>query len=139
MPVPFRDAFTHSCPFGFPACAGFFVLVAVVAELHHVVDSHTPVTIIIIVRLPDAAVGIDGDHPVVSEIPTKSFKLAAIHVAAEHHAFLIRLAIRCDNDPGCIDDGLTILILDLSASISKIEIQLSVWAESEGMNSVIVL
>jgi hypothetical protein len=37
-----------------PAGAGQFVLVAVVAELHHVVDPHAAVAVVVVVALPDA-------------------------------------------------------------------------------------
>jgi hypothetical protein len=52
-----------------PAGAGHFVGVAVVAELHHEVDADALIAVVVVVRLPEGAEGIDGDLVVVAEVP----------------------------------------------------------------------
>jgi len=43
--------------------------VAVVAELHDVVDAHAFVAVVVVVGLPHRAERIHGDLPVVAEVP----------------------------------------------------------------------
>ena len=124
MPMPFGNVLAHAGSGRVPAGAGHFVFVAVVAELHHVVDPHAFVAVVVVVRLPERAEGIDRDHPVVAKIPAQRFEFAAVQVAAKDHAFLVRLAVGDDLVAGRVDDRLAVLVLDLPAALPKLKYSL---------------
>src|SRR5438876_253700 len=75
-----------------PTGAGHFVSVSEVAELHHVIDAHSAVAIIVVVRLPERAEGIDGEFIVIAEVMGEHLEFAAVEVAAEDHALAVGLA-----------------------------------------------
>ena len=79
-----------------PSTTGEFVSIAVVSKFHNVVDAHTAIPIIVIIRLPNSAKRIDGYLIIISEIKTKSFNFSAIKVAAENESLAIRLASAID-------------------------------------------
>ena len=55
VPVPRGDVGLLVGPLSAPARAGQFVGVAVVAELHHEVDAHAAIAVVVVVRLPNGA------------------------------------------------------------------------------------
>ena len=122
MPMLFRNRFFHISAFGPPTSSGYFAAIAVVAVFHNVVDTHTPISIIIIIALPKCAETINNDHPVVTKIPTQSFKTTPIKLTAKYHSLLVRVAAIIHLISCKIDDRLAILIFKLFPGISKIEV-----------------
>src|ERR1051325_756147 len=64
-----------------PARAGDLIREPVVAELHHKIDAHAAVPVVVIVRLPERAERIDGDLVIVAKIPAERLDVGAIEVA----------------------------------------------------------
>ena len=44
-----------------------------------------------------------------------------------------------DLTPRQVNNRLAVLVLDLPAAVTKVEVQLAVWSKVEGVNSVVVL
>ena len=107
----FRDSLFHVGTLGTPCSSSKLILVAVIAVLHHVIDAHPAVAIIIIVALPQRTKAVDGDHPVVAKVPAQRLHLTAIKFAAKHHPFLIRRALIIHHITGEIGHGVAVLIL----------------------------
>ena len=137
--MPIRHGLFHVGAFGPPARACELILIAVVAILHHVVDAHAAVSVIIIVALPKGAEAIDGDHPVIAEIPAQRLHLAAIKFATKHHALLIRFAIGGYRIAGKVGHSITVLVLELLACVAKVEIQPPIRTKHKLVNPMIVL
>ena len=97
-----------------PSLSGEFVAEAIVTELHHEVDSHRLVSVIVIVALPDGPEGVDAQFPVVAEIPPQCFHVGPIQVAAEGHSLLIGLAAGFYFIAGLVGDDLTLSICQLA-------------------------
>ena len=118
---------------------GDLVPVAVVAELHDVVDAHALVTVVVVVALPDRAEGIDRDLPVVAEVPAERLDAGAVELAAEHHAILVGGVAAAHLVAGLVGDDLAVLVVQRSPGVAEIEIQPPVGAEVEGVDAVVVL
>ena len=131
VPMSFPDFLPHANAFCLPIVTGLFILVSIVPVLHHKVDSRSPVSIIVVVGLPHRAERINRDFPVVSEIPTQCFNIAAIKVAAKHHSLLVWLARIVDNVARHIEDWFTVGCLQLLAFVTEVEIQFAVRARHE--------
>ena len=82
---------------------------------------------------------VDSDFPVVAKIPAERFKVRTIQIAAKNHALLVGLASVVDLVAGAIDDRLAFGVAYLSAFVAKVEIEFSVGAEHECVNSVVML
>ena len=139
MPVTQRNLGLHVRARRLPTGSGEFVFVTVVAELHYEVDANTLVAIVVIVALPEGTKAVGRNFPVIAEVPAERFKLAAVHVAAKDHSFLIRLAARVHFVASEVDDRLAAAVLDLTAAVTEVEIQLAVRPEVKGVDAVIVL
>ena len=61
--------------------------------MHDVIDANTFVAIVVIVRLPKRAEGVDRHFVVVAKIPGERFHIATIRIAAEHHSHAIGFAV----------------------------------------------
>ena len=97
-----------------PSLSSKFVAEAIVTELHHEVDSHRLVSVIVIVALPDGSEGIDTQFPIVAEVPSQGFHVGPIKVAAEGHALLIGLTTSFYFIAGLIGNDLTLSICQLA-------------------------
>ena len=139
MPMARGYVGRHPNPFRLPAGSGQFIPVTVVAELHHGIDADSSIAIIVVVRLPDAAERIDGDHPVIAKVPRQSFELAEVGIAAKDHALLVRLHRLGDGVARHVGQRSPLSILELFAFVAEVEIQLPVWTKHERVDSVVVL
>ena len=94
-------------PLSVPASAGHFIGVAVVTVLHHEVDAHTAITVVVVVALEDVAERI-GDHfVVIAEIIPEYFEIAQLAVGVispEGHPLLVGLALGVDSVAGEVFD-----------------------------------
>ena len=125
---------------GLPAGPGHFVGVAVVAELHDVVDAHAFVAVVVVVGLPQGAEAIDGDFPVVAEVPGEHLHIAAIKLAAEDHALLIGAVVLVGAfDAVDVGDEFAVLVAELFPGVAEIEIETAVRTEVKGVNAMIML
>ena len=59
-----------------PACSSNLIDIAIIAEFHHIVDSRCPVPIVVVVRLPEGAIGIDGSFVVVAKVMSEHLHVA---------------------------------------------------------------
>ena len=107
----FRDSLFHVGTLGTPCSSSKLILVAVITILHHIIDAHPAVTIIIIVALPQRTEAVDGDHPVITKVPAQRLHLTAIKSTAKHHPFLIRGALIVHHITSEIGHGIAVLIL----------------------------
>ena len=139
MPVAARNLVFHIRARRLPAGSGDFVLVAVVAVFHHVVDTHAFVAVVIVVGLPDRAEAVDAQFPVVTKVPAERIDFASVQFAAKRHAFLIRLASGSHFVSSNIDDDRTVRIVQFFTSVAEVEVKSTVWAERKAVNSVVVL
>ena len=140
MPVTLRDLALDADARRLPACAGHFVGVAVVAELHDVVDAHAFVAVVVVVGLPHRAEAIDSDFPVVAEVPGEHLDLATIQFAAEDHALLIRAVVLIGALHAVdVGDEVAILVAELFAGVAEIEVEAAIGAKVEGVDAVVVL
>ena len=73
VPVTFGDSLLHVGALVAPATAGDFAAKTVVPILHHIIDTHSTVAVIVVVALPQGAKAVDGHHPVVAKVPTERF------------------------------------------------------------------
>ena len=108
-----------------PGSAGQFVMVTEIAGFHKIVDAHASIAVVIVVGLPERAEGINGDFVRVAEIMGEDFDAGAIGIATEGHAVLVRVAVIFHDIAGGIDDGVAVLVPELSARIAEIEIAAS--------------
>ncbi len=122
-----------------PSLPGELIAEPVIPEFHHEVNPHRLVSIIVIVTLPDGPEGIDAQFPVIPEIPSQSFHVGSIEVAAEGHALLVGLTTGFDFIASLVGNDLPLGICQLTRSVSKIEIEFPVGTKGECVNSVIVL
>ena len=150
----FRGAFGFGlAPAGRPARAVHFVSVAIVAELHHVIDAHPEVAVVVVIGLPERAEGIHGDLVVVAEVPRERFNFAAVEVATKHHAHPIRLAVvvhfvavEVDDRPSfhlrrCAvqRDLFHCRIAKLFSLIAEVEVELAVRTEDKSVDAMVVV
>ena len=140
MPVTLRDVLLQANARGLPACAGHLIGVAVVAKLHDVVDAHSLVSVVIIVALPHGAKRVRGDLPVVAEVPGEHLHLAAIQLASEDHALLIRAVVLIGALHAVdVGDEFPLGITELLARVAEVEVETAIGTEVEGVDAVIVL
>ncbi len=140
MPVTLRDLAFPTDARDLPAFAGHFVGVAVVAELHDVVDAHAFVAVVVVVGLPQGAEAIDGDFPVVAEVPGEHLDVAAIELAAEDHALLVGAVVLIGALHAVdVGDEVAVLVAELFAGVAKVEVEAAIGAEVEGVDAVVVL
>ena len=85
VPVFQGNFFLRVCSVSLPARAGYFVGIAIVTILHHKVDPNTFVAVVIVVRLPEGAVGVGGNFIIVAKVMAQHLYVFAIGVAAERH------------------------------------------------------
>ena len=125
---------------GAPAAPGEFVGVAVVAELHDIVDAYALVAIVVIVRLPDCAERIYGDLVVVAEVEAERFDPTHVEVAAEHEPLPVWLAATVDLVAGLVDDEVfTVRRFQATSVVADVEIQFTVRSEHECVCAVVVI
>ena len=122
-----------------PALTRKFTPIAVVSKFHDVIDSHASVPIVVIIGLPDATETVHGRFPIVAEIPAESLEVGTILIAAKDHALLVWFAFVIHFVASQINNGLAVLILDLTTSVAKVEVELAIGTEVYGMDAVIVL
>ena len=139
VPVPQWDFCFPSSAVGLPPGTGLLVFVSVVAVFDDIVDPHSAVAVVIVVRLPQPAERVDSHFPVVTEVPGERFEVGPIEVTAKDHALLVRLASVFDDVALLVDNRLSVLVADLLSGISKIEVELAIRTKDERMNSMVVL
>ena len=129
----------HACSLSFPSGPGFLIGVAIIPKWHHEVNSGCPVSIIVVVGLPERSKGADANFPIVTEIPCECFEIRAVEVASKDHSLIVGATV-CDyRIARFIDDLLAIFIFNLAAVITKIEIKFPIGTEHKRMNSMVVL
>ena len=139
MPVPPRNVGLDVGPWHLPACAGSLVDVAVVAILHHPVDAHAPVAVVVVVALPEAPERVDGDLIVVAEVVAEHLEIAAVGLAAEHHALPVGCAGVVDDVTEAIGDSRAVLVVNGLPVVAEVEVPAAVGPDHEGMHGMIVL
>ena len=137
--MAFGDGLLHVGALVAPATAGDFAAKTVVPILHHIIDTHSTITIIIVIALPKGAKAVDGHHPVVAKVPTERFQSAAVEITAKHHALLVRIATVVHLVAGQVHDRLAVLVLELATGVAEVEVQPAVRTEHEIMDSMVVL
>src|SRR5207249_9580251 len=109
------------------------------------------VPVIVVVRLPERAEGVDADLVVVSEVLPERFKFRAVEIATKHHALAVGFAIAADFIAGLVHHGIGYDFgqwtmqraflrkrpLDLPAFVPHIEIELAVGSKYKGMHAVV--
>ncbi len=138
MPVLILDIRLPVCSPGPPPRARNFVDVAVVAVLHHIVDAHGAVTVVVIVGLPQRAEGVDSHFVIIPEVVCQDFEFAPVRITAEDHTLAIRTAL-LHAIAGHIDYDVAGSIDYLLPTVAKIEIVLPVRTENESMHTVVVV
>ena len=126
-------------PSGAPSRAGQFIHVAVVAELHDVVDADGLVAVVVVVGLPERAEGVHGDLVVVAEVVAEDFELRAVGVAAEGHALAVGFAAVVHGIAGEVHDGVAVLVGDAFTGVAEVPVELAVGAEDERVRRVVML
>ena len=139
VPMALRYFGLEIRPRHLPACSGALVDVAVVAPLHDEVDPHPLIAVVVVVALPERAVGIDRDFVVVAEVVAENLEVAAVGIAAEHHPLPVGLAAVVDDIPHPVDDRLALRIVDGVTGVAEVEIPAAVGADGEGMDGMVVL
>src|SRR5690606_8120955 len=96
MPMPARNGVLPVDPPLGPARAGQFIGIAVIAVLHDEIDAGTPVPVVVVVGLPDPAVGIHRQLVWIPEIMAdhfqdrKSTRLNSSHVKISYAVFCLK-------------------------------------------------
>src|SRR5690349_7494827 len=139
MPVLQRNRVFHIYPPRPPSIAGHFIRISIITIFQNIVDTHAPVAIIIIIRLPQISKSIHGNFIGVSKIITQYFKVASIKVAAKDHSLPVWLIIYIYGIPRFIFDHIAIAILNTVTLVSEIKIQLTIRAKSKSMDRMIML
>ena len=122
-----------------PAGSGQLVPVTVVAELHHEVDPHTPVAIVVIVALPQGPVTVDGDLVVVAKVVSQHLEATTIKITAEWHAAVVGSPVVDNRPTGQIDHRLALVVMDSATGVAEIPVHLPIRAEEERVCRVVVL
>ena len=94
-------------PLSVPASAGHFIGVAVVAVLHHEVDAHAAIAVVVVITLEDVAERIRGHFVVIAEIISEHLEVAQFTVSVvgpEGHPLLVGFALRVDSIAGEVFD-----------------------------------
>ncbi len=120
-----------------PARARHFVGVAVIAVLHHIIDAHAPIAVVVVVGLPEGAVTVGRYFIVVAEIVPQHLEMCKIGVAAKHHALAVVFGV--DVFSIAVFDRLALAVLQHFTCIAEVEIEFSVGAEHDGVQAVVVL
>ena len=139
MPVLLRHIGLEVRPRCSPAGTSEFVLVAIVAVLHHPVDPHALVAVVVIVALPERAERIDGDFVVVAEVVAEHLEIGAVGLATKHHPFAERLSRVVDHVAKPVLHGITVFVVHRLARVAKIEVPPSIGADGEGVHGMVML
>ena len=105
-------------PLSVPASAGHFIGVAVVAVLHHEVDAHAAIAVVVVVALEDVTERVGGHFVVITEIISEYFEIAQLAVSVispEGHPLLVGFALRVD--------GITGEVFDVRRAIAEIGVE----------------
>ena len=121
-----------------PTLSRKFTPITVVSKFHDIIDSHAPVSVIIVIGLPNSPKAVHGCFPVISEIPSDCLKIGSILVATKDHALLVWFAFVIHLVARQINDGLPVLILDLTTTIAKVEVELAIGTEVYGVDPMII-
>ena len=122
-----------------PTLSRKFTPITVVSKFHDIVDSHTPVSVIIVIGLPNSPKAVHGCFPVISEIPSDCLKIGSILVATKHHSLLVWFAFVVYLVARHINDWLAGFILYLTTTVTKVKVELAIGTEVYGMDTMIVL
>ena len=139
MPVLQRHLGLEVCPRRSPAGASEFVLVAVVAVLHHPVDPHALVAIVVVVALPERAERVDGDFVVVAEVVAEHLEIGAVGLATEDHPVAEGFSGVVDHVPEPVLHRIAVFVMHRLARVAKIKIPAAIRADAEGVHGMIVL
>ena len=163
VPVPLRHLRVHSGALGLVSRSGQLVAIPVVPPFDDVVQAAGVASVVIVVRLPQAAQRIDGDLVVVAEVVSEDFQFAAVRVASKHHPTLEAaskflqtsrefrsLGIRSGTQGLCVipvqyglaesvDRQPPVLVMDIPTGIAHVPVQLAIGTERQRVRRVIVL
>ena len=139
MPVLQRHIGLEVRPRCSPAGACEFVLVAIVAVLHHPVDPHALVAVVVVVALPERAERVDGDFVVVAEVVAEHLEISAVGLATKHHPFAERFSRVVDDIAEPVLHRIALFVVHRLTRVAKIEIPPAIGADDERMHGMIVL
>ncbi len=139
VPVLLGDGGFEIGPRRLPAGAGHLVAIAVVAVFEQIVDADGPVAVVVVVRLPQAAEGIDGQFVVVAEVVGEDLEAAAVQLATKGHAAVKRLPFVDDRATENILHNVAVAIVDRVPFVAEVPVEPSVGAEDEFVGRVVVL
>ena len=123
-----------------PAGPGEFLEVAVVATFEDVVNADAVVAVVVVVRLPDVAEGIDRHLVVVAEVVPEHLKLASIRVAPKNHPAPVgracvleaaQLAAIEHMVAGGVDDKLSVCVVNEPAVVAHVPVEFAVRTKYE--------
>ena len=142
VPVPLRDFRFEVRALRLPARAGLLVGVAEVAVVHHVIDAHALVAVVVVVALPHRAERIHGDLVVVAEVVPERLDIARhalfqINVAAEHHALPVGRALVRDFIADDVLHDLSVGPREFGDRVARVEIKFPVRSEDKCVDLVI--
>src|SRR5690606_4120377 len=122
MPMPARNGVLPVDPPLGPARAGQFIGIAVIAVLHDEIDAGTPVPVVVVVGLPDPAVGIHRQLVWIPEIMADHFQFRPVGITAESHTLPIRRVACTDSPSQRVKQGLSVGTQQCVPLISEIKI-----------------
>ena len=122
-----------------PTLSRKFTPITVVSKFHDIIDSHAPVSVIIVIGLPNSPKAVHGCFPVISEIPSDCLKIGSILVATKHHSLLVWFAFVVYLVARHINDRFASFILNLTTTVTKVKVELAIGTEVYRMNTMIVL
>src|SRR5690606_39081425 len=106
----------------FRSRAGQFIGIAVIAVLHDEIDAGTPVPVVVVVGLPDPAVGIHRQLVWIPEIMADHFQFRPVGITAESHTLPIRRVACTDSPSQRVKQGLSVGTQQCVPLISEIKI-----------------
>ena len=134
-----RNFGVHSRSRSPPIASRFLVCETVVPKRHHIVDPCCPISIVIVIRLPDGTERVDTHLPVVAEIPSQRFELATVHVAPKDHALVVGFDLVSDFVTRHVNNLFSVFVFDLLSGVPKVEVKFAVRAKHKRVDAVVVL
>jgi hypothetical protein len=122
MPVLQRNRIFHIYAPRLPAGTSHLVRISIISILENIIDAHTPVSIIVIIRLPHVSEGVYSHFIIIPEVMSQYFKIATIHITAKDHSLAVWFSFCLYTDPFRVCNHFPVLVEDAIARVSKIEI-----------------
>src|SRR5688572_26240208 len=107
-----------------PARTGHLISITEISVVHHIIDAHPLVSVIIVVGLPHRPERIHRDFVIIPEIVAEYLQVTPVHIATEYQPLPKRFAIVLHIPAMSILDEGTVRVVQLSSVVAHVEVEL---------------